>query len=134
LRAIGSTGEPWNVDPWWWCFRHVGKERVPIVNICGGTECGGSLLSGSIVRPLKPASFAGPVLGIDVDVVDSGGHSVREELGELVVRSPWPGMTKGFWRDSARYLETYWSTFPGVWRHGDFAYVDDDGFWYVLGR
>jgi acetyl-CoA synthetase len=134
LRAIGSTGEPWNIDPWHWCARHVGKDRVPIVNISGGTEIGGSLLCGSTYLPVKPASFSGPTLGVDVDVVDEEGRSVRGEIGELVVRSVWPGMTKSFWRDDERYLESYWQRFPGIWHHGDLAYVDADGFWYLLGR
>jgi acetyl-CoA synthetase len=134
LRAIGSTGEPWNVDPWRWCAEHVGKGRVPIVNISGGTEIGGSLLCGSVYLPVKPASFSGPTLGIAADVVDEQGRPVRGEIGELVVRSVWPGMTRGFWRDDERYLETYWRRFPGIWHHGDLAYVDADGFWYLLGR
>ena len=136
LRAIGSTGEPWNLEPWLWCAEHVGKGRVPIVNISGGTEIGGSLLSGSIHLPVKPTSFCGPTLGIRSDVVDEEGHSVRGQIGELVVRSVWPGMTRGFWRDDddERYLDSYWRRFPGIWHHGDLAYVDGDGFWYLLGR
>jgi acetyl-CoA synthetase len=134
LRAIGSTGEPWNVEPWHWCARHVGKGRVPIVNISGGTEVGGSLLCGSTFLPGKPTSFAGPTLGVRADVVDERGRPVRGEIGELVVRSVWPGMTQGFWRDDERYLETYWRRFPGTWHHGDLAYVDADGYWYLLGR
>jgi acetyl-CoA synthetase len=112
----------------------VGKGRTPIVNISGGTEIGGSLLSGSTYLPAKPASFPGPTLGVAVDVVDEAGRPVRGEIGELVVRSVWPGMTKSFWHDEERYLESYWRTFPGIWHHGDLAYVDADGFWYILGR
>lgn len=134
LRVIGSTGEPWNVEPWLWCARHVGKGRVPIVNISGGTEIGGSLVSGSIYQPVKPTAFTGPTLGVRADVVDEQGRSVRGEIGELVVRSVWPGMTQGFWHDDERYLESYWKRFPGIWHHGDLAYVDADGFWYLLGR
>jgi acetyl-CoA synthetase len=134
LRAIGSTGEPWNLEPWWWCFRSVGRERVPIVNICGGTECGGSILSGSVARPIKPMSFAGPVVGMAADVVGPDGSPVRGEVGELVVCQPWPGMTRGFWRDDDRYVDAYWQRYPGWWHHGDFAYIDRDGYWYVLGR
>ncbi|MCV2488881.1 AMP-binding protein [Geodermatophilus sp. YIM 151500] len=134
LRAIGSTGEPWNVEPWLWCAEHVGKGRAPVVNISGGTEIGGSLLCGATWLPAKPTSFPGPPLGVRVDVVDESGRSVRGEVGELVVRSVWPGMTRGFWRDEERYLASYWRRFPGVWHHGDLAYVDADGFWYVLGR
>ncbi|MGY1602942.1 AMP-binding protein [Geodermatophilus sp. SYSU D00815] len=134
LRAIGSTGEPWNVEPWLWCAEHVGKGRVPIVNISGGTEIGGSLVSGSIYEPVKPTAFCGPTLGVRTDVVDERGRSVRGEIGELVVRSVWPGMTRGFWRDEERYLDSYWRRFPGTWHHGDLAYVDADGYWYLLGR
>jgi len=68
------------------------------------------------------------------DVLDDRGRSVRGEVGELAIRAPWPGMTRGFWRDRERYVATYWSRFPGVWVHGDWAYVADDGLWYVLGR
>jgi acetyl-CoA synthetase len=134
LRVIASTGEPWNVEPWWWCFRHVGKGRLPIVNMSGGTECGASIVSGSAYRPIKPASFAGPALGMAADVADAQGASVRRAVGELVVRAPWPGMTKGLWDGTERYLATYWSRFPGSWLQGDFAYVDADGHWFLLGR
>ena len=134
LRALGSTGEPWNLEPWTWCFRHVGKERIPIVNVSGGTECGGTLLSGCVTLPVKPMSFSGPTLGMATDVVDDDGKSVRGEVGELVVRAPWPGMTKGLWREPERYLDSYWRRYQKIWHQGDFAYVDSDGFWYVLGR
>lgn len=134
LRAIGTTGEPWNLEPWMWCFRHVGKERVGIVNISGGTEVGGSIVAGSIVSPTKPMAFSGPTLGMAADVVDDDGKTTTQAVGELVVRAPWPGMTKGFWRDQTLYFDTYWSRFPGMWHQGDFAYIDADGFWYLLGR
>jgi acetyl-CoA synthetase len=67
-------------------------------------------------------------------VVDERGNPVRGSVGELVIRGPWVGMTNGFWRDRERYLETYWSRMPGLWVHGDWAMIDDDGFWYILGR
>lgn len=134
LQAIGSTGEPWNPEPWLWCLHSVGRGRRPIVNISGGTECGGALLAGATSVAAKPGSFAGPALGVAADVVDAAGRSVRGDVGELVVRAPWPGMTRGFRDGRERYVETYWSAFPGMWRQGDFAVVDDDGFWYLLGR
>ncbi len=88
-----------------------------------------------MITHLRPTSFAGPLPGIAADVVDAEGKSVRGEVGELVIRNPWPGMTRGFWGDRQRYLETYWNRFPDVWVHGDWAYVDpEDGLWYVLGR
>lgn len=134
LRAIGSTGEPWNPAPWTWTSERVGRGRCPIVNYSGGTEIGGGIISSTTIHPQKPASFQGPVPGIPADVVDGDGNSVRGEVGELVIRGPWVGMTNGFLDDPERYLDTYWKAIPGMWTHGDWAYVDDEGFWYILGR
>lgn len=134
LRKFGSTGEPWNPLPWRWLFDVVGKSQRPIINYSGGTEVSGGILMGNVLTPLKPCSFSGPVPGMAADVVDEAGRSVRGQVGELVVRRPWIGMTRGFWRDPERYLETYWSRIPGMWVHGDWAMVDGDGLWYILGR
>jgi acetyl-CoA synthetase len=134
LRILGSTGEPWNPEPWRWLFDVAGGGRLPIINYSGGTEVSGGLVSGNVITPLKPAAFAGPPPGIAADVVDDQGCPVRNQVGELVVRAPWIGMTRGFWRDPERYEQTYWSRFPGVWVHGDWAAIDDDGLWYILGR
>ncbi len=134
LRVLGSTGEPWNPEPFRWYFREVGGGRVPVINYTGGTEIAGGILCGNVLSRLRPCSFAGPLPGMAADVLDEQGRSVRGEVGELVVRQPWPGMTRGFWGSRERYLETYWSRFPGIWVHGDWAYVADDGLWYVLGR
>jgi acetyl-CoA synthetase len=130
----GSTGEPWNPDPWLWLFGVVGGGRLPIINYSGGTEISGGIVMGNVLTPLKPCAFSGPLPGMAADVVDEHGRSVREEVGELVIRQPWIGMTRGFWGDSERYLEAYWSRWPGVWVHGDWAAVDADGLWYILGR
>ena len=134
LKAICTTGEPWNRDPYLWLFEHVGGGRAPIVNISGGTEVGACFLSTCIVEPVKPVALGFPALGQDMDVVDPAGRSVRGEVGELVCRRPWPGMTRGVWRDPERYLDTYWRRFPGVWTHGDWASVDEDGYWFLHGR
>ena len=134
LRILGSTGEPWNPEPWKWFFDVVGRGRLPIINYSGGTEVSGGLISGNILTPLKPAAFAGPPPGIAADVVDDQGRPVRNQVGELIVRAPWIGMTRGFWNDSERYLHTYWSRFPDIWVHGDWAAIDEDGLWYILGR
>jgi len=134
LRIIGSTGEAWNPDPWCWLFETVGQKKVPIINYSGGTEISGGIVLGNVLRPLKPCSFSGTPPGMAVDVVDETGNPVRGAVGELVVRAPWIGMTRGFWKDPQRYLETYWSRFPGVWVHGDYAAIDEDGMYYILGR
>ena len=134
LFALASTGEPWNPDPWWWYFRTVGDGRCPIINYSGGTEIGGGILGCTTWTDIQPGSFRGPVPGMAADVVDDQGRSVRGKVGELVIRTPWPGMTRGFWKDRERYLETYWARWPDVWVHGDWARVDGDGFWYIEGR
>jgi acetyl-CoA synthetase len=134
LRTIVTTGEPWNPDPYRWLFEEVGGGRCPIINCSGGTEVGACFLSPTPAIPIKAVSLGGPALGMAVDVVDAEGNSVRGEVGELVCRKPFPGMTRGFWRDPERYLDTYWRRFPGVWTHGDWASVDDDGYWFLHGR
>jgi acetyl-CoA synthetase len=134
LRILGSTGEPWNPDPWRWLFEKIGKSRLPIINYSGGTEISGGILSGNVLTPMKACSFSGPLPGMAADVLDDRGHPVRGRVGELVVRQPWIGMTRGFWKDPDRYVQTYWSTFPNLWVHGDWAVIDEDGLWYILGR
>jgi len=134
LRKFASTGEPWNPDPWMWLFQNVGREKLPIINYSGGTEISGGIVMGNVLTPMKPCAFSGPLPGMAADVVDENGKSVRGQVGELVIREPWIGMTRGFWKDRERYIETYWSRFPDVWVHGDWAAVDNDGLWYILGR
>ncbi|HXG75632.1 MAG TPA: AMP-binding protein, partial [Gaiellaceae bacterium] len=136
LRTIVTTGEPWNPDPYLWLHEKVGGGRCPIINISGGTEVGACFLGPAPVIPIKACSLGFPALGMALDVVDAEGRSLQGtgEVGELVCRKPWPGMTRGFWRDPERYLDTYWRRFPGVWRHGDWASVDEDGYWFLHGR
>jgi acetyl-CoA synthetase len=134
LRILASTGEPWNEGPWRWYFERVGMGRCPVINISGGTEVGACFLSPHVVEPLSPCSLGGPALGMAVDVFDDAGRPVRGEVGELVCTKPWPGMTRGLWNDPERYLETYWSRYPGVWWHGDFASIAADGQWFLHGR
>jgi len=134
LRVLGSSGETWDPESWRWFFETVGDSRCPIINYSGGTEISGGIVGCTTITPLKPACFAGPVPGMDADVVDDAGAPTRGQVGELVIRGPWPGMTRGFWRDPERYLETYWSRLPDTWVHGDWAEIDADGFWYIRGR
>jgi acetyl-CoA synthetase len=134
LRILGSTGEAWNPGPWHWLFEVVGRGHVPILNYSGGTEVSGGILQGNVLSPLKPCAFSGPPPGMAADVVDEAGNPLRGAVGELVVRQPWIGMTRGFWKDPERYLDSYWCRIPDVWVHGDFAAIDKDGLWYILGR
>ncbi len=136
LRTFVTTGEPWNPEPYRWLAENVGGSRVPIINCSGGTEVGACFLSPTPVGPIKACSLGGPALGMAMDVVDDAGSSLigTGEVGELVCRKPSPGMTRGFWHDPDKYLETYWSRIPGVWVHGDWASVDADGFWFLHGR
>ena len=134
LRAFGSTGEPWNADPYMWLFREVAGGRVPIINISGGTEVGACLLSCDVTLPIKACSLGRPALGMAVDVWDDAGRSVRGALGELVCTKPWPGMTRSIWGDNSRFVASYWSRWPEVWTHGDWASVDADGDWFLHGR
>ena len=134
LRAVGSTGSPWDPESWMWLFENVLDSRKPILNYSGGTEISGGIICGNFFKPLAPCSFSGPVPGMDVDVVNDAGESVTGEVGELVIRKPWIGMTRGFWNDPERYIDSYWSRIPGVWVHGDFAAIDENGLWYILGR
>ncbi len=135
LRVLGSTGEPWDETSYRWFFEKVGGGRCPIINISGGTELLGCLLSCTPLTPLRPSSLGAPALGMDVVALDDDGRpAAKGAVGHLVCRQPAPSMTKGFLHDDARYLETYFSQFPGVWYHGDWARQDEDGSWFVLGR
>jgi acetyl-CoA synthetase len=117
-----------------WLFEKVGQGKRPIINYSGGTEISGGIVMGNPILPLKPCSFSAPCPGMAADVFDENGLPVREQVGELVIKAPWIGMTRGFWKDPDRYLETYWSRWPGIWVHGDFAAIDEEGLWYILGR
>jgi acetyl-CoA synthetase len=134
LRIMVSSGEPWTPEAWWWLFERVGGRRVPLLNFSGGTEMMG-ILGCCVLRPLKPCAFNTPVPGTGADVVDEAGRSVAPGVvGELVMRRPVIGLTRSLWKDDERYLANYWSTWPGLWHHGDFASRDADGHWYIWGR
>jgi acetyl-CoA synthetase len=135
LRILGSTGEPWDETSYQWFFRNVGGGRCPVINISGGTELMGCLLAPLPVEPVKACSLQGPALGMDVDVLDEAGKSVRGEVGYLVCRNAAPNMTRGFLNDPTRYLHTYFSRFgDAIWSHGDWAKIDEDGQWFLTGR
>ncbi|MBI2875454.1 MAG: AMP-binding protein [Candidatus Tectomicrobia bacterium] len=134
LRILGSTGEPLDPETWGWYFWTFGQGRCPIMNISGGTELIGCLLSPLPVMPQKPGTLGGPGLGMDVDLFDEEGKPVRGRPGLLVCKKPFPSMTRGFLGEPERFLQTYFPWGPNLWVHGDRAEVDADGLWYILGR
>ena len=134
LRVLGSTGEPWDDESYMWYFEKVGGGRCPVMNISGGTEIGACLLQPLPVMDLAPGTLGAPSMGTDTDVFDDEGKPVRGEVGHLVLKQPIPSLTKGFLKEPGRYIETYFSRWEGVWYHGDWAKVDDDGLWYLYGR
>jgi len=134
LRNIPTTGEPLDEDSWWWLFEKVGNKKIPIMNLSGGTEIGGAMLSVFPGMKLKPSTVGIPVPGMDLDIVDDDGNSVRGKNGYLVIKSPWPAMTRGLLNDDDRYIKTYWSKFENIWFHGDYVFADEDNLWYMQGR
>ena len=136
LRILGSTGEPWDPESWEWFYETVGDSEAPIVNISGGTEICGCFLMPMPDQPLKPCTLGSPGLGMDIDIVDDAGESIADtgERGFLVARDSCPATTNSLWSGDERYLDEYWSTWEGLWDHGDWAQRDDDGFWFLHGR
>ncbi|WP_276271264.1 AMP-binding protein [Haloarcula litorea] len=136
LRLLGSTGEPWDPESWQWFYEEVGGGECPIINISGGTEIMGCFLMPMPIQSLKPTTLGGPGLGMDIDIVNDAGESIADshERGYLVARDSCPSMTKSLWRGDERYLEEYWSTWPDLWDHGDWARKDEDGLWFLHGR
>jgi acetyl-CoA synthetase len=134
LRILGSTGEPWDPESYLWYFEQVGRSRCPVINISGGTDIAGCFLAPLPIMPLKAASLQCRGLGMAVDVFDENGSSVVDQVGYLVCTKPAPSMTRSLWKNEGKYLESYWTRFPGVWNHGDWARVDRDGDWFLYGR
>ena len=134
LRVLASTGEPWNPEPYRWYSDVVGEGRCPIINISGGTEVGACFLGQPPIISTKSCSLGTPALGMAIDVFGADGKPVRGEVGELVCTRPWPAQTRGFWGNPERYMEAYWSRWPDVWVHGDWASIDEDGYWFLHGR
>ena len=132
LRVLAATGEPINSEAWTWYFENVGKRRCPLINLSGGTEIGGAILSVLPVMPLQPCTVGCPVPGFDADIFDDTGKRVNE--GYLVIKKPWPSMTRGLFDDPSRFLDIYWSKYKDVWYHGDLVLVNSDGLWYIKGR
>jgi acetyl-CoA synthetase len=135
LRVLGSAGEAWDESSYHWFFEEVGSRRCPIMNLASCPEMAGCLLQPYPVEPVATLSVGGPALGIDLDLFTDDGRATRRgEIGTLVCKQPVPSMTKGLLGEDGRYLETFFTRFPGVWDQGDHAYVDRDGQWYLCGR
>jgi acetyl-CoA synthetase len=136
LRLLGSVGEPINPEAWMWYRQVIGKNNCPIVDTWWQTETGAIMISPLPgVTATKPGSAMKPLPGISAQVVDDDGKTVGNAMaGYLVLTKPWPSMMRGIWQEPARYKETYWSRFDGVYFAGDGAKLDKDGAIWLLGR
>ena len=136
LRLLGSVGEPINPEAWMWYRQVIGKDNCPIVDTWWQTETGAIMISPLPgVTATKPGSAMKPLPGIYAQVVDDDGKAVGNGMaGYLVLTKPWPSMMRGIWQEPARYKETYWSRFDGVYFAGDGAKLDKDGAIWLLGR
>ncbi len=133
IKAFASTGEPWDNESWKWLFEHYGGSKVPICNISGGTDIIGCFLASTPAMPLKPRClYRG--LGMNVSVYDEEGKDTLNQVGYLVSKSHCPSMTRGILGSDSRYLDSYWSKFKGVWYQGDWAEMDEDGYFFLYGR
>ncbi len=135
LRLLGSVGEPINPEAWIWYRKHIGGGRCPIVDTWWQTETGGIMITPLPgVTVTKPGSATVPFPGIGAELVDTTGKALPKGGGFLTLTEPWPGMLRTIYGDDDRYRETYWSRFPGRYFAGDGAKLDDDGYWWILGR
>ena len=136
LRLLGSVGEPINPEAWMWYRDKIGGGRCPIVDTWWQTETGAIMITplpGS--TPTKPGTATLPFFGIDAAILDDEGNEVPHgEGGRLVIRKPWPSMTRGIYRDKARFKKTYWSDYKGIYTAGDGAYRDKKGNFWIVGR
>jgi acetyl-CoA synthetase len=135
LRLLGSVGEPINPEAWVWYRKHVGSDKTPVVDTWWQTETGAIMISPLPgVIDLKPGSATFPLPGIGAEVVDDNGNTVKKGGGYLTLTRPWPSMLRGIYKDPERYEQTYWSRFEGRYFAGDGAKIDDDGYFWLLGR
>jgi acetyl-CoA synthetase len=134
IRIIPTTGEPIDEESWWWAYEKIGDKKIPIMNLAGGTEIGGAMLSVFPGMKLKPTTVGMPCPGFDLDIIDEGKQSITNRKGFLIIRSPWPSITRGLLGDNTRYIKAYWSQYGDVWFHGDYVVRDSDGLWYMHGR
>ena len=138
LRLLGSVGEPINPEVWKWYYKIIGKEKCPVIDTWWQTETGGMMISalpGIETIPLKPGSGTRPIPGVNISVVDEEGEEVQPNTkGYLIIKNPWPGMLLTLWGDDEKYKKAYWSKFQNVYYSGDYAKIDEDGYFWLLGR
>jgi acetyl-CoA synthetase len=135
LRLLGSVGEPINPEAWVWYWQHIGGARCPVVDTWWQTETGAIMISPLPgATTLKPGSATFPLPGIGAELVDDAGRVVQRGGGYLTLTQPWPSMLRGIWGDPERYQQTYWSRFEGRYFAGDGAKIDDEGYFWLLGR
>ena len=135
LRLLGSVGEPINPEAWKWYYKVIGGERCQIMDTWWQTETGMFMITPMPCTPLKPGSGTKPFPGLKMDIVDEEGKPVKNnDEGFLVIKTPWPAMLRTIWNDPDRYVEQYWSRFPGVYMTGDSARRDEDGYYWIIGR
>jgi acetyl-CoA synthetase len=135
LRVLGTVGEPINPEAWVWYWQHIGGGRCPVVDTWWQTETGSIMISPLPgLTTLKPGSATFPLPGVNAEVVDDRGQPVAVGGGYLTLTEPWPAMLRGIYGDPERYRETYWDRFPGRYFAGDGAKLDDDGYFWLLGR
>jgi len=136
LRILGTVGEPINPEAWMWFYKNVGKEKCPIMDTWWQTETGMHLIAPLPCAPLKPGSATRPFPGIEADVVDENGNPVPiGKGGYLVIKKPWPSMFRTLYQDEERFQEVYWNSIPGgIYKAGDMARKDEDGYFWIQGR
>ena len=138
LRLLGSVGEPINPEVWKWYYEIIGKEKCPVIDTWWQTETGGIMISalpGIETIPLKPGSGTRPIPGVNISIVDEEGKEVPPNTkGYLIIKNPWPGMLLTLWGDDEKYKKAYWSKFQNVYYSGDYAKIDEDGYFWLLGR
>ena len=138
LRLLGSVGEPINPEVWKWYYKIIGKEKCPVIDTWWQTETGGMMISalpGIETIPLKPGSGTRSIPGVNISVVDEEGKEVQPNTkGYLIIKKPWPGMLLTLWGDDEKYKKAYWSKFQDAYYSGDYAKIDEDGYFWLLGR
>ena len=135
LRLLGSVGEPINPEAWRWYHKVIGGERCPVMDTWWQTETGMFMITPMPCTPLKPGSGTKPFPGLKMDIVDEEGKPVKDnEEGFLVIKTPWPAMLRTIWNDPDKYVQQYWSRFPGMYMTGDSARRDEDGYYWIIGR